>query len=95
MPFVWDERTLAGGTNFTLQTTIGEIGLHAGVSGIGTYKDVLAESNSLALFGFDINVPSIDGLIKAKTASGREKSFPVSKFFMHFAKRKPRKTNKR
>ena len=76
MPFVWDERTLAGRTNFTLQTTIGDIGLLAEVSGIGTYKDVVAESNSLALFGFDINVLSIDGLIKAKTAAGREKDVP-------------------
>jgi predicted nucleotidyltransferase len=76
LPFIWDERTLAGGTNFTLETTIGEIDLLAEVSGLGNFQEVLAESNSLVLFGFEVQVLSIEGLIKAKTAAGREKDVP-------------------
>ena len=76
LPFIWDERTLLNGTAFTLETDIGEIDLLAEVAGIGVYEEVLNESVKFDLFGFEVNVLSIDGLIKAKTAAGREKDNP-------------------
>lgn len=46
LPFVWDERTLQNGTNFTLETTIGEIDM------LGEQKAVEGEA-ALSLVQFD------------------------------------------
>jgi predicted nucleotidyltransferase len=77
LPFVWDEQTLLGGTNFTPETEIGDIDLLGEVKGIGNYSDVEKESTIMSLFGFDIKVFSIEGLIKAKRAAGRTKDLLV------------------
>ncbi len=77
LPFVWDASTLNQGTNFTLETEIGDIDLLAEVSGIGTYADVLKSSVIMILYGYNINVLSIDGLIKAKRAAGRIKDLNI------------------
>ncbi len=76
LPFIWDSSTLSNGTVFTLNTSIGDIDLLSEVKGIGTYDDVLRESTSFHLYGFDVDVLSVEGLIKAKTAAGREKDVP-------------------
>lgn len=76
LPFVWDVSTLSNGSVFTLDTSIGEIDLLSEVKGIGDYSDVLAASEKFELWGFDVNVLSVDGLIAAKTAAGREKDIP-------------------
>ncbi len=77
LPFKWDEQTLRNGANFTLETTIGDIDLLAEVSGVGTYIDVFNESIVINLFGFEVKVLSIEGLIKAKRAAGRAKDLLV------------------
>lgn len=77
LPFVWDVATLNQGTNFTFTTEIGDIDLLAEVSGIGIFEDVLAESVTMNLYGYEINVLSIEGLIKAKSAAGREKDLRI------------------
>jgi predicted nucleotidyltransferase len=77
LPFKWDEQTLQNGANFTLETTIGDIDLLAEVSGVGTYNDVFNESVVISLFGFEVKVLSIKGLIKAKRAAGRTKDLLV------------------
>ena len=76
LPFVWDAGTLANGTNFTLETDIGDFDLLGEVEGIGTYSDVLATSDEWNVFGYDIRILSIDGLIRAKEKAGREKDQP-------------------
>lgn len=76
LPFIWDHSTLSNGTVFTLETNIGEIDLLAEVSGIGMYDEVIKESQKFLLFGYEIDVLSIEGLIKAKKAAGREKDIP-------------------
>ncbi|MBA2336027.1 MAG: hypothetical protein ACR2M8_04895 [Pyrinomonadaceae bacterium] len=76
LPFIWDEGSLSHGSVFTLETDIGEIDLLTEVTGLGVYADVLNESVTFDLFGFVVNVLSIDGLIRAKNASGREKDIP-------------------
>jgi predicted nucleotidyltransferase len=73
LPFIWDSHTLSNGTVFTLETDIGEIDLLGEVAGIGTYVDVLAASEKWNIHGFEINVLSIEGLIRAKKAAGRPK----------------------
>jgi len=77
LPFVWDERTLLNGTNFTLETEIGDIDLLAGVAGVGNYKTVKTKSDLVSFYGFDVFILTIDALIDAKKAAGRTKDLLV------------------
>ncbi len=77
LPFVWDERTLQNGTNFTLKTTIGDIDLLGEVAGVGDYRAVKKESIIARLFDSDVCVLTLGGLIKAKRAAGRTKDLLV------------------
>ena len=76
LPFVWDAGTLTNGTLFTLDTDIGDVDLLGDVGGVGTYPDVLAMSDKWTIYGYDVQVLSIDGLIKAKEHAGRDKDTP-------------------
>jgi hypothetical protein len=71
LPFRLDAATIASGMNFTLATDIGDIDLFGEVAGAGGYKDVHALSITLALFGFQCPVLSLEGLIRCKRATGR------------------------
>lgn len=73
LPFIWDERTLQNGTNFTLQTGIGDIDLLGEVAGVGSYNEVFANSTTLKIFNDEVRVLSLEDLIKAKKAAGRPK----------------------
>lgn len=77
LPFIWDERTLRTGTNFTLETDIGDIDLLGEVAGVGSYNEVFADSSILSLFGNEMRVLSLNDLIKAKKAAGRPKDLFV------------------
>lgn len=77
LPFVWDDQTLQSGTNFTLETSLGDIDLLGEVKGVGNYADVEKELTLMKLFGYDVKVLSIEGLIKAKRAAGRVKDLLV------------------
>lgn len=74
--FVWDASTLRNGANFTLETSLGAIDLLAEVSGIGGYREAVADSIEIEIEGKSVRILSVDGLIKAKTAAGREKDIP-------------------
>lgn len=43
LPFVFDERTLQNGTNFTFDTEIGDVDLLGEVAGVGNYDAVNKE----------------------------------------------------
>jgi len=77
LPFVWDERTLQGGTNFTLTTTIGDIDMLGEVAGVGDYEAVKRESIPTKLYDCGVRVLTLDGLISAKRAAGRVKDLLV------------------
>jgi hypothetical protein len=77
LPFVWDERTLQNGTNFTLKTVIGDIDLLGEIAGIGDFHAVEKESILIKLYDSDVRVLTLDGLIKAKRAAGRTKDLLV------------------
>ncbi len=77
LPFIFDKSTLRNGTNFTFATGIGDIDLLGEVSGIGNFQDVLADSETVSLYGFEVRVLTLDGLIKAKRAAGRTKDLLV------------------
>lgn len=76
LPFIWDATTLSNGSVFTLDTSIGEIDLLSEVKGLGVFEDVRHQSEPYSLFGYQVMVLSVDGLILAKTAAGRGKDIP-------------------
>jgi hypothetical protein len=77
LPYFFDERTLQNATNFTFETTIGDIDLLGEVAGVGTYAEVEKASEIFDLYGREIRVLSIEALIKAKRAAGRTKDLLV------------------
>lgn len=77
LPFIWDERTLLNGTNFTLETEIGDIDLLGEVAGVGDYQAVESESLEMEICDVFVKVISLDDLIKAKRAAGRTKDLLV------------------
>jgi hypothetical protein len=73
LPFRFDVPTLAAGLNFTLDTDHGPLDLLGEVSGVGIYDQVLAQSVERTIFDHTVRVLSVDGLIAAKKAAGRNK----------------------
>jgi predicted nucleotidyltransferase len=73
LPFTFDAPTIQAGLNFTLQTDLGEVDVLGEVSGLGNYERVYAQSDELAVFGSKVRILSLDGLIAAKKAAGRNK----------------------
>jgi len=77
LPFIFDEKTLDMGLNFTFSTDIGDIDLFGEVTGLGSYKDVLKYSEMLQIYDMQCMVLNIEGLIKAKKAAGRKKDIEL------------------
>jgi len=77
LPFKLDAATITAGLNFTLATTLGDLDLLAEVSGLGTFREVLAASEKREVGGVPFQVLSLEGLIKAKTAAGRPRDLYV------------------
>ncbi|HCA59984.1 MAG TPA: hypothetical protein DEP46_18620 [Blastocatellia bacterium] len=73
LPFSFDERTIINGTNFTFETTIGDIDLLGEVKGIGDYSEVVANSVEFEVYGTKIRAFTVDALIISKTAADRPK----------------------
>ncbi|HEV2348700.1 MAG TPA: hypothetical protein VG028_02530 [Terriglobia bacterium] len=77
LPFLFDSETIRRGLNFTLTTDPADINLLSEVAGIGHYKEALARSTTLELFGRPCHVLSLEGLIAAKRAAGRPRDLAV------------------
>jgi hypothetical protein len=73
LPFHVDVPTLEAGLNFTFMTDCGDLDLLGEVSGVGDYSQVRAQSSEELMFGMKVHILSIDGLIAAKKAAGRNK----------------------
>ncbi|MBI2922358.1 MAG: hypothetical protein HYY18_14995 [Planctomycetes bacterium] len=73
LPFRWDERTVRGGLNFTLTTTLGDLDLLGEMTGGGSYEALLKESIEVQVFGRTLKCLSLNQLIAAKRAAGRPK----------------------
>ncbi len=71
LPFVWDERTLRQGLNFTLATDWGDLDLLGEIAGVGDYQHVRAMSVRTGILGVSCAVLSLPALITAKRAAGR------------------------
>lgn len=74
LPFIFDEKTIESGLNFTLTTDIGFLDLLAEVPG-GNYETILSDSIIIEVFDRRIRCVNLDRLIRLKKASGRPKDF--------------------
>lgn len=75
LPFVWSHATLAGGLNFTLTTSLGDIDLLGEIPGGGRYEDLLPNTIELRIFETRCLCLSLSQLIRAKRAAGRPKDW--------------------
>lgn len=73
LPFIFDEKTLKNGLNFTLQTDWGPIDLLGELRDLGYYKDLLPKAVPFEFYGVQVLTISLDDLIKAKQSAGRTK----------------------
>jgi predicted nucleotidyltransferase len=73
LPFRWDERTIQGGLNFTLTTSLGDLDLLGEVPGGGSYEQLLPFTQELSVVGVSCRVVTLERLILLKRAAGRPK----------------------
>lgn len=73
LPFVWDERTLHNGLNFTLTTRLGDLDLLGEVVGGGSYGDLVKHTFDVEAFGVEFKCVDLPTLIRLKRAAGRPK----------------------
>lgn len=71
LPFRLDLETLRAGLNFTLRSSAGDLDLLGEVTGIGEYRAVQRLSVVMTVYDRDVRVLSLDGLERAKRATGR------------------------
>jgi predicted nucleotidyltransferase len=71
--FLWDERTLKMGQNFTLVTDAGSLDLLGEPAGVGPFEELWGRAVVMELFGESVRVASIEDLIAMKKAAGRTK----------------------
>lgn len=75
LPFVWDERTILRGLNFTLTTSLGALDLLGEITGGGNYDELLMDSIRLRLYGVECYCLGLERLIHVKRAAARPKDF--------------------
>lgn len=71
--YFFDERALNNTTDFTFETSIGDIDLLGEVAGVGSFQEVKDRSVEFEIYGHQVKALSLDALIDAKTAAGRVK----------------------
>jgi hypothetical protein len=77
LPFVFDERTVQLGSNFTLEIGEEDLDLLGEMSGIGGYEQVIQEAVESIVTGVSVKLLSLRQLILTKEAAGREKDLAV------------------
>jgi hypothetical protein len=73
IPFVLDDRALAQGMNFALETDLGSIDLIGHLLGLEQFEEVARNCISVSLYGVLFRVASLDVIIRSKRAAGRAK----------------------
>ncbi len=71
LPFVWDERTVSRGLNFTLTTALGDIDPLGEITGGGGFDQLLPRSHRVDIFGRAVLCLDLPALIAVKRAAGR------------------------
>ncbi|KAB2842619.1 hypothetical protein F9K50_01645 [bacterium] len=73
VPFLFDEKTLSNGINFTLETDWGDLDLLGDVPGTGNYEALSPRAVITRFYDYELRTISLDDLIKAKQTAGRNK----------------------
>lgn len=73
LPLRLDAKTLRAGDAFTFSTDIGWLDLLGTPAGTTGYEDLARTADTLDLFGYGVQVASVDDLIRMKRAAGRPK----------------------
>lgn len=73
VPFILDAETLKKGLNFTFETDIGSLDLLGEIRGVGAFDDVISDSETAEMFGYDFQVISLEKLMESKRIAAREK----------------------
>jgi hypothetical protein len=77
LPFLWDEKTLQAGLNFTLRTSLGWIDVLGEVTGGGGYEELLPFTVVEETYGVPVRIVTLERLIQLKLAAGRPKDLEV------------------
>lgn len=77
LPFLWDERMVLAGLNFTLTTTLGDLDLLGEATGGGTYEKLLPTTELIEVFGTTCRIVTLERLIQLKRAAGRPKDLEI------------------
>lgn len=77
LPFIFDQRTLERGLNFTFTTALGPLDLLGEMTGVGGYDEVRPSAIQAEFLGIRCLCVSLDQLIRAKRAAGRAKDLEV------------------
>lgn len=73
IPFFFDEETFKNTQNFTLMTDLGAVDLLSQIPGFDSYGEVAQNADKITLFNIEIQIISLDDLIKNKKSTGRPK----------------------
>src|SRR5687767_1627713 len=73
VPFLWDEETLARGSNFTLKTTMGDVDILGYITGGGEYQELIAHTITIDVEGVSCLCLDLETLIQVKKAAARKK----------------------
>ncbi len=79
LPLSESAKQLSSFRNLYLTTDFGYLDLLGSVAGIGSYEDVIKESEPIELFDFSCQVLKIDALIRAKEEMKRPKDLETVK----------------
>lgn len=72
-PFLLDEKTLAAGDSFTLDTDAGALDILGTPSGTAGFVDLSSRAEAVTIAGVQVHVVAIADLMRMKRASGRVK----------------------
>jgi hypothetical protein len=73
LPFIFDERTILLGSNFTLLIGDEALDLLGEMGGIGGYEDIIAQASTVTIEGHAVKLLSLAQLIETKRATNRPK----------------------
>ncbi len=73
LPFVWDDQTLRGAANMTLETSVSPVDILSNIPGIDSFEGLWERSVIRPLYGLAVHVASIEDLISMKRAANRPK----------------------
>jgi hypothetical protein len=78
LPFEWSAATVRRGLNFELTTEIGDLDLLGELVGGRTYETLVARSESVPVFGYQVRRAPLIDLILVKRAAGQAKDLVVA-----------------